>query len=613
MDKKRFIYSLKKGFVFYALSTIATALLMVGFIDGTSIAELMDVEGWVFFIASCISHASQLMLVPYALFVVLLALQLPRVATITQTTAATLIFILLLLDSQVYAIYRFHINGMILGMVFGDGASQIFTFDTMLYLKEGLRFLVVVAAIVLLQWMARYVLRKRGKAYVWPVALAFAGCTLYAHVWHIYASFMQHQSVTKSAALIPYFFPTTANGLLLNMGIVAPESFDDRASSRQSTDIVYPLHELETVKPDSLPNIVLIAIDSWNSRTLTPECMPNVYRFAEQNQWFTNHLSSSNGTRSSIFGIFFGLSCYYWESFVPSHVYPLFIDRLIELGYKCQTYPSATLLDPPFDKAIFGRLKGLNITVEGDNVFDRDKKLTSMFVSDLGKQEKGKPFFSFLFYDLPHSFELTAEQNKPFSPAWSYADYTKLNNDLDPTPFWNLYRNCCHQDDKMIGEVLKALDEGGHLDNTIVILTGDHSQELNENHRNYWGHNSNFSVNQTGVPLVCHFPGAEAAKYKHRTTHYDIVPTLMSHYLGVRNPADDYSMGRSLHDTTPRRWHLVGSNLNYAFIIGGDTILEKKAEGALEVFDPKMKPVTDFKMPVKEFDEAIKNMNKFFK
>ena len=50
------------------------------------------------------------------------ALQLPRVATITQTTAATLIFILLLLDSQVYAIYRFHINGMILGMVFGDGA-----------------------------------------------------------------------------------------------------------------------------------------------------------------------------------------------------------------------------------------------------------------------------------------------------------------------------------------------------------------------------------------------------------------------------------------------------------------------------------------------------------
>ena len=29
MDKKRFIYSLKKGFVFYALSTIAAALLWV--------------------------------------------------------------------------------------------------------------------------------------------------------------------------------------------------------------------------------------------------------------------------------------------------------------------------------------------------------------------------------------------------------------------------------------------------------------------------------------------------------------------------------------------------------------------------------------------------------
>ena len=86
--------------------------------------------------------------------------------------------------------------------------------------------------------------------------------------------------------------------------------------------------------------------------------MPNVYKYATENQWFTNHLSSSNGTRSSIFGLFFGLSCYYWESFEPSHIQPLLIDRLLQLGYHCQAYPSATLLEPPFAKVVFGNVKG---------------------------------------------------------------------------------------------------------------------------------------------------------------------------------------------------------------------------------------------------------------
>ena len=85
------------------------------------------------------------------------------------------------------------------------------------------------------------------------------------------------------------------------------------------------MHQLETVEPDSLPNIVVILLDSWNRRALTPECMPHTYQFAEQNQWFANHVSGSNGTRSGVFSLFFGLSCYYWESFEPARVQPLLI------------------------------------------------------------------------------------------------------------------------------------------------------------------------------------------------------------------------------------------------------------------------------------------------
>ena len=368
------------------------------------------------------------------------------------------------------------------------------------------------------------------------------------------------------------------------------------------------------MKPESLPNIVVILLDSWNKRTLNAENMPNTYQFARQNQWFTNHFSGSNGTRSGVFSLFYGLSCYYWESFEPAHIYPVLLKRLQKLGYDIQTYPSATWADPPFGRVIFGGVPGIRTETPGKTSLERDTRIADLFIADTDKYKKSKkPFFSFLFFDLPHSFELPADKNKKFQPAWAYADYTKLSNDMDPTPFYNLYRNTVYQDDILLGKVFETLKKQGLMDNTIVIVSGDHSQEFNENHRNYWGHNSNFSTYQLGVPMIWHIPGMQAHKYTHRTTHYDMVPTLMKDYLGVKNNPSDYSMGRIMTDKTPRLWQVVGSNLNYAFIIQGDTILEKTAEGGLDVYDAKMNPVKNYRMPAKQFDHAIKQLNRFFK
>ena len=86
---------------------------------------------------------------------------------------------------------------------------------------------------------------------------------------------------------LPYYFPTTSNGLLLKWGFKQPRGMGN-TQGRHSTDLQDPIHPLEAEKPDSLPNIVVILIDSWNRRALTPECMPHTYQFAKQNQWYTN-------------------------------------------------------------------------------------------------------------------------------------------------------------------------------------------------------------------------------------------------------------------------------------------------------------------------------------
>ena len=614
--KSLIIKGLKQGCLFYAFSTSLIALQFGLYITDSSILGLMDLEGWLFFITSCISHAAMFALIPYLLSLIFTFCRCTKTARIVQIVGIILLCIINYLNSQVYAIYHFHINGFVLSMVFGEGAGEIFNFDIMLYLKKIALFLVV-AAIVVGTWYASYLLWKKcQKAYAWIIAGCIIGCTLFAHLCHIYGAFYQQPSVMKSSALLPYYFPTTSNGLLLKLGCTPPRESMIQMNGKQSADIQYPIQPLqkEKMNPDSLPNIIFILIDSWNTRSLTPDCMPNAYQFAQQNQWFSNHVSGSNGTRSGVFSLFFGLSCYYWESFDPAHIQPVFIKRLQELGYEIQTYPSATFADPPFGRVIFGGVPGIHTETKGNTPLERDTRIAEEFISDSQQHKKsGKPFFSFLFFDLPHSFGLPADKNKRFQPAWAYADYTKLSNDMDPTPFWNMYRNCCYQDDLLLGRIFETLKKDGLMDNTIIILSGDHSQEFNENHHNYWGHNGNFSKAQIGVPMIWHVPGSKPQKFMHRTTHYDVVPTLMRNHLGVKNNPADYSMGRMMTDKMPRLWHVVGSNLNYAFIINNDTILEKTADGALDVYDAHMNPVKNYRLPAKQFDQAIKQLNRFFK
>jgi membrane-anchored protein YejM (alkaline phosphatase superfamily) len=87
----------------------------------------------------------------------------------------------------------------------------------------------------------------------------------------------------------------------------------------------------------------------------------------------------------------------------------------------------------------------------------------------------------------------------------------------------------------------------------------------------------------------------------------------MQEALGVQNDMTDYSVGHLLNDTQSRRWHVVGSELHYAFIIDGDTILEKTADGSLEVTDAKLNPVNNYKLDAKAFNQAITQLNRYMK
>jgi len=606
---------LTKGFIYYLLASLTLGLLLMFYIQGDPVASQIDGWGWLFFVSSCLSHAALLMLLPLLVcFLPWALLRLRRVSAVLVVVSVCLILMLALLNMQVYKIYRFHINGFILNMLTGPNPGDIFQFDAALYLREGLLLLSAAAAGVLLWPLAGWLSRRwRRRTGVIATVVLF-GTLLLANGMHVYGAFVVKPSILLTSRLVPYYFPLSMSSDLEKMGFER-HTLDVGDNVSGSGEMVYPLHPLQSAS-DTLRcrNIVLILIDSWNRRALTAECMPHLSQMAAEEQFFSNHISCSNGTRYSVFGLFTGLQPYYWPAFQASHQSPLLIDELLARGYAFRAYPSATLQSPPFDRVLFHRVDSLRIETPGRSPYERDCQIAADFIADMpALAHRERPFFSFVFFDMPHGLNWPADKPQRFQPAWQYADYATLNNDTPVEPFWNLYRNLCNATDSLIGSIVTELKRNGLYDDALIVVTGDHGQEFNENHNNYWGHSSNFSCHQVGVPFIVHEPGREAHRYSHRTTHYDFVPTVMHDYLGVSNPLSDYSAGRLLTDDAPRLWHFVGNELRYAFLLANDTILTKEGAGWIEVTDAQMQPVKNYHINPRQFESVITDLNRFFR
>ncbi|MBE4454044.1 sulfatase-like hydrolase/transferase, partial [Vibrio parahaemolyticus] len=82
----------------------------------------------------------------------------------------------------------------------------------------------------------------------------------------------------------------------------------------------------------------------------------------------------------------------------------------------------------------------------------------------------------FLFYDSPHGYDFPDDFSPKYEPMLEAVNYLKLNNDTDPTEFFNRYKTSVRYVDSMAGKVLDTLEKNGDLERTLVIITGDHGQ-----------------------------------------------------------------------------------------------------------------------------------------
>jgi arylsulfatase A-like enzyme len=192
--------------------------------------------------------------------------------------------------------------------------------------------------------------------------------------------------------------------------------------------------------------------------------------------------------------------------------------------------------------------------------FVTPKVVTNRVTQRLDQVAKtGEPFFWHVFYSCNH---LPYRNPEPYSSMFTDPHYegpnkngvafdidefiggTDLENKWKALPekeiqqIRDLYDGCTRQFDDNVGDILKALEKCGLADNTIVIITADHGDNLYEEGVTL-GHGLTFNggLQANHIPLLVRLPNVEPRTIPEQVRLIDILPTLAD-LLEVDKPSN---------------------------------------------------------------------------
>ena len=483
------------------------------------------------------------------------------IAAIVTGSITTL---LLYTNAKVFALYGMFFNGFILNLVMTPGGIESLGGSSASDLGFAFIVLGFICLQLLLLWIAnRFHQKTSNLAFHFPTRLFsifVVLVTILVHMGFALDSYTTNK-LNVVAESVPFYQTVSAKGLFKKLGFVAPRETKLKVKGKLN----YPLKLIQFNRPAKPYNIIWLASESWRADTLDEKIMPNTWQFAANASRYTRNYSGGNGTRMGIFSMFMGIPGNYWFPFLESRRGAAIVDVLQQEQYQMSFYTSAKFSYPEFDNTIFSQVPSeqLHEIKNPTSGWESDRDNVTSLLSFIDKRDSNKPFFTFMFFESPHAryyFPPESVIAKPYRDDVNYASLSREALRKDIVPIKNRYINSVHHLDMQFGRIFDYLKQHQLLDNTVVILLGDHGEEFMEH--GFWGHNSTFVDQQVRTPLVIYTPKMKALVSDQMTSHMDVVPTLMP-LLGVTNPSSDYATGYNL---------LAGEKRTHTYISDWDKV-----------------------------------------
>ena len=175
----------------------------------------------------------------------------------------------------------------------------------------------------------------------------------------------------------------------------------------------------------------------------------------------------------------------------------------------------------------------------------------------------------------------------------------------------DLYDGCVSRFDDCVGRILDALERRGLMENTIVLITSDHGEDLFEPGATLT-HGVSFNGGDQGnrIPCILYVPGAQPREVDELVRNIDFAPTLLSLVgLEAEPEFDGVDLSPWIHGSErPTDLALYGET-GFPFVrrhIPGETTLEVPPLDTLTFVDASF----DYHIVVRpEFREAV-NLSK---
>ena len=203
-------------------------------------------------------------------------------------------------------------------------------------------------------------------------------------------------------------------------------------------------------------------------------------------------------------------------------------------------------------------------------------------------KETPQPFYNFM---------ITLTSHGPFDLPKEYREL-KLEEELDKTKMGGYFQSI-HYTDQQIGQFLEELDKAKLLDNTVVVIYGDHGGV----HKYYQDEVSKitpsedwWSKPEVKLPLLVYKKGMEGKRVDTLGGQIDILPTV-AYLMGIeKEKYHETAMGRNLLNTK-RAFSILGDGT----FIGSD---EKEKAHAIQGID-----IADTIIQTRYFEEHLKLFN----
>ncbi|MBK1856023.1 sulfatase-like hydrolase/transferase [Verrucomicrobiaceae bacterium 5K15] len=373
----------------------------------------------------------------------------------------------------------------------------------------------------------------------------------------------------------------------LNLGVFSPP----KGVGHYAVSFRTPESGLENAPASTLfvkPDVYFIMVESVRADALSEKTSPFLWQLKnEECQELGDTWSTSNATHLSWYGLFHSQVPVFWRDTLETipdksnYLGSAALQWMKKSGYEIEVRAVCDLGYKDFGMLNFGGPGALTSvwedTERGTDFGDKNIPEREVVTFDkLRESVKNRPEGGGFYYTALDSPHYNYYWHNDFTPP--YEDYEHdIRFPFNPSEeevkrYVNRYWNSVAWVDHQVKEFCDFLKAEGRYDNAIIIVTGDHGEEFQE--QGSWCHCSSLQPEQTHVPMLIKWPSYMGRGPSHtQASHMDIMPSILG-LLGCPEEELNKLAGHNLLANEPTS-HTQISTTAYAGKSGETMVLRR--------------------------------------